>query len=80
VSRFVISFDHTERHTTVGRTPLDEGSARRRGEGDILTVNRKYIRLFVKKYLQNLFSFELVLPGDHGGAVAKQGFSERQSN
>jgi hypothetical protein len=26
---FVISFDHTERHTTVGRTPLDEGSARR---------------------------------------------------
>ena len=30
VSRFVIPFDHTERHTTVGRTPLDEGSARRR--------------------------------------------------
>jgi hypothetical protein len=30
VSRFVVSFDHTERHTTVGRTPLDEGSARRR--------------------------------------------------
>jgi hypothetical protein len=26
-----MSFDHTERHTTVGRTPLDEGSARRRG-------------------------------------------------
>ena len=22
--------DHTQRHTTVGRTPLDEGSARRR--------------------------------------------------
>ena len=31
VSRFVIPFDHTERHTTVSRTPLDEGSARRRG-------------------------------------------------
>jgi hypothetical protein len=31
VSRFVIPFDHTERQTTVGRTPLDEGSARRRG-------------------------------------------------
>jgi hypothetical protein len=35
ISRFSvevgISFDHTERHTTVGRTPLDEGSARRRG-------------------------------------------------
>jgi hypothetical protein len=32
VSRFsvevLIPFDHTERHTTVGRTPLDEGSAR----------------------------------------------------
>jgi hypothetical protein len=26
----VISFDHTQTHTTVGRTPLDEGSARRR--------------------------------------------------
>jgi choline dehydrogenase-like flavoprotein len=26
----VISFDHTQAHTTVGRTPLDEGSARRR--------------------------------------------------
>jgi hypothetical protein len=35
ISRFsvevVSSFDHTDRHTTVGRTPLDEGSARRRG-------------------------------------------------
>jgi hypothetical protein len=35
VSRFsvevVIPFDHIERHPTVGRTPLDEGSARRRG-------------------------------------------------
>jgi hypothetical protein len=31
VSRiFVIPFDHTQTHTTVGRTPLDEGSARRR--------------------------------------------------
>jgi hypothetical protein len=31
VSRaFVISLDHTQTHTTVGRTPLDEGSARRR--------------------------------------------------
>jgi hypothetical protein len=28
---FVFPFDHTERHTTVGRTTLDEGSARRRG-------------------------------------------------
>jgi hypothetical protein len=27
---FVISLDHTQTHTTVGRTPLDEGSARRR--------------------------------------------------
>jgi hypothetical protein len=26
----VISFDHTQTHTKVGRTPLDEGSARRR--------------------------------------------------
>jgi hypothetical protein len=26
-----MSFDHTERHTTVGRTPLDEGSVRCRG-------------------------------------------------
>jgi hypothetical protein len=26
----VIPFDHTERNNTVGRTPLDEGSARRR--------------------------------------------------
>jgi hypothetical protein len=26
----VISVDHTQAHTTVGRTPLDEGSARRR--------------------------------------------------
>jgi hypothetical protein len=24
------SLDHTQTHTTVGRTPLDEGSARRR--------------------------------------------------
>jgi hypothetical protein len=32
VSRFGISFDHTERHTRTQthRTPLDEGSARRR--------------------------------------------------
>jgi hypothetical protein len=31
VSRvLVISFDHTQEHTTAGRTPLDEGSARRR--------------------------------------------------
>jgi hypothetical protein len=33
ISRFSvevgISFDHTERHTTVGRTPLDEGSSQR---------------------------------------------------
>jgi hypothetical protein len=27
---FVISLDHTQAHTTVGRTPLDEGSARHR--------------------------------------------------
>jgi hypothetical protein len=27
---FVISFVHTQAHATVGRTPLDEGSARRR--------------------------------------------------
>jgi hypothetical protein len=27
---FFISFDHTQAHTTVGRTPLDEGSAGRR--------------------------------------------------
>jgi hypothetical protein len=26
----MISFDHTQAHTTVGRTPLDGGSARRR--------------------------------------------------
>jgi hypothetical protein len=26
----MISFDHIQTHTTVGRTPLDEGSARRR--------------------------------------------------
>jgi hypothetical protein len=26
----VISFDHTQAHTTVGRTPLEEGSARHR--------------------------------------------------
>jgi hypothetical protein len=26
----LFSFDHTQTHTTVGRTPLDEGSARRR--------------------------------------------------
>jgi hypothetical protein len=30
VSRLYISLDHTQTHTTVGRTPLDEGSARRR--------------------------------------------------
>jgi hypothetical protein len=28
--RGVIAFDHTQWHATVGRTPLDEGSARRR--------------------------------------------------
>ena len=28
--RGVIAFDHKQGHTTVGRTPLDEGSARRR--------------------------------------------------
>jgi hypothetical protein len=31
VSRLLIPFHHTERHTTVCRTPLDEGSTRRRG-------------------------------------------------
>jgi hypothetical protein len=30
VKGFVISLDHTQTHTTVGRTPLDGGSARRR--------------------------------------------------
>jgi hypothetical protein len=30
VEVFVFSLDHTQTHTTVGRTPLDEGSARRR--------------------------------------------------
>ena len=29
--RWVIAFDHTEGHTTVGRTPLDEGSWPRTG-------------------------------------------------
>ena len=29
-SSFTSFLDHTQRHTTVGRTPLDEGSARRR--------------------------------------------------
>jgi hypothetical protein len=27
---FLLSLDHTQTHTTVGRTPLDERSARRR--------------------------------------------------
>jgi hypothetical protein len=27
---FLFSLDHTQTHTTVGRTPLDEGAARRR--------------------------------------------------
>jgi hypothetical protein len=27
---FLFSLDHTQTHTTVGRTPLDDGSARRR--------------------------------------------------
>jgi hypothetical protein len=36
------SCDHTQRHTTVGRTPLDEGSARRR---DLyLTAHNTYNR------------------------------------
>jgi hypothetical protein len=30
VEGFDFSLDHTQTHTTVGRTPLDEGSARRR--------------------------------------------------
>jgi hypothetical protein len=30
VEDFDFSFDHTQAHTTFGRTPLDEGSARRR--------------------------------------------------
>jgi len=29
-SSFTGFLDHTQRHTTVGRTPVDEGSARRR--------------------------------------------------
>jgi hypothetical protein len=29
-TRFLLSLDHTQTHTTVGRTPLDEGSACRR--------------------------------------------------
>jgi hypothetical protein len=28
--RFLFSLDHTQTHTTVGRTPLEEGSASRR--------------------------------------------------
>ena len=36
--RGVIAFDHTQGHTTVGRTPLDEGSARRTD----LRVNYRY--------------------------------------
>jgi hypothetical protein len=31
VEGFYFSLDHTETHATVGRTPLDEGSARSRG-------------------------------------------------
>ena len=30
VKRLIRFLDHTQRRTTVGRTPLDEGSARRR--------------------------------------------------
>jgi hypothetical protein len=30
VEAFDVSLDHTQTHTTIGRTPLDEGSARRR--------------------------------------------------
>jgi hypothetical protein len=30
VEGFCFSLDHTQTHTTVGRTPLEEGSARRR--------------------------------------------------
>jgi hypothetical protein len=30
VEEFLFSLDHTQTHTTVGRTPLDEGSVRRR--------------------------------------------------
>jgi hypothetical protein len=30
VEGFIFSLDHTQTHTTVGRTPLEEGSARRR--------------------------------------------------
>jgi len=33
-SSFTRFLDHTQRHTTVGRTPLDEWSARRRDFGD----------------------------------------------
>jgi hypothetical protein len=39
---FLIPLDHTQTHTTVGRTPLDEGSARRR---DLyLTTQKLYKR------------------------------------
>jgi hypothetical protein len=36
---FVILFDHTQTHTTVSRTPLDEGSPRRR---DLYLTPRKH--------------------------------------
>jgi hypothetical protein len=52
----VISFDHTQIHTTLGRAPLDEGSARRR---DLyLTTETLYER---KKFVPPV-GFEPTIP------------------
>jgi hypothetical protein len=55
-SSFLRFLDHTQRGTTVGRTPLDEWSARRRDEKEVSEV---YLTLSIRKRLLPLSFFVL---------------------
>jgi hypothetical protein len=56
VEGFYFSLDHTQTHPTVGRTPLDEGSARRR---DLCLVTQT---LYKRQTTMPLVGFEPAIP------------------
>jgi hypothetical protein len=70
-SSFTKFLDHTQRRITVGRTPLDEWSARRR---DLyLTTHNTHDRLFVTLHFSNMLvrtTFSSLL---HRGHIASSG-------
>jgi hypothetical protein len=52
--RGIVAFDHTQGHTTVGRTPLDEGLDRRRDRSDLWYV-------FSNRFLGNVSTLLMLM-------------------